>query len=120
MNSWSITLPFPPSLNGLFYNKKNGGRARTDKYVKWYKKADCLALTQKPFPTFTNRVDITIRLNGGRKTSDCDNLGKAPLDYIVNLEILKDDCKPYVRSTKQIWDDNIPRGFCEIFIEECE
>jgi len=119
MNSWSIILPFPISVNSMYYNRRKGGRKKKAAYVSWIKACDKMALSQKPFFNFDKRVDITIHLNGGKSTSDCDNLSKGPVDYLVRIEVIKDDCKPYVRSTKQIWDDSIPEQMCLVFIEEC-
>lgn len=118
MNSWSITLPFPPSTNNLHRNVKVNVRPKSKEYVAWLKEADVFALHQKPFFEFENRVDIVVYLQGGTAASDCDNYLKAPIDYIVSLGIIKDDKKKYVRSAKAEWSDKIPG--VTIFIEECE
>jgi len=119
MNSWSITLPFPPSTNNLHRNVKVNVRPKSKVYTKWIKNSDALALAQKPFCIFDNRVDIIVYINGGTDHYDCDNFLKAPIDYIVNLGVIKDDKKPHVKSAKAEWNDDIPKGSCMIFVEEC-
>lgn len=114
---YTMLLPFPPSNNNMHRNASAKVRYKSKGYVKWLKEANGMALQQKPFPFFDKRVDITVHLGGGASNYDCDNFNKIPQDFIVRLGILTDDSKPYVRSTKQIWDDEV-KG-CMIFIEEC-
>lgn len=117
-NNFALMLPFPPSNNNLHKNVSKTVRPKTKNYVNWIKEADGMATQQKPFVIFDKRVDVTVYLGGGASNYDCDNFNKAPQDFIVRLGIIKDDSKPYVRSTKQIWCEET-KG-CMIFIEECD
>lgn len=116
--TYTITLSFPPSNNNLHVNGANKQRYKTKKYTKWLANSDLLALTQKPFPRFTKRVDVVCYLNGGANNYDSDNFLKAAMDYIVKLGIIKDDSKLYVRSTKAIWEDDSSQMTITIEIKE--
>lgn len=35
MNAVSLTLPYPPATNNLFFNRKGGGRAKSARYTSW-------------------------------------------------------------------------------------
>lgn len=121
MNSYTLLLPFPPSNNSLHRNASAKNRYKSKVYTKWLKESDGHALTQKPFFVFEKRVDIEVYLNGGTDSYDCDNFLKAPIDYIVKLGIIKDDKKPYVKSAKAEWNEEImPTIGCMVFIEECD
>ena len=99
-------LPFPLSVNGLYLNVKGRGRVKTKRYREWIDEASLMLMKQN-ISYFKTRVDITIHLGGGRKNQDCDNLIKCVLDRLVYLKILEDDCKPFVRSVKAIWNDEV-------------
>lgn len=82
-----ITLPFPPSVNGLYGGGSGQKRFPSKKYKEWLKAcpipvAECLKGPLKVYYTFY-WPDKRIR--------DGQNYMKAVLDYLVNKEVLVDD-----------------------------
>ena len=85
-----IDLPFPPSVNSLFANRR-GGRYRTDRYNTWAIVAGTDLKGQKPKPVH-GRVMVWIAVERiDKRRRDLDNLGKAPLDLLVKHKIIDDD-----------------------------
>jgi len=87
MDSFTIILPFPVSVNALYVNKGRGKRYKSKRYVAWLKKCPNLSdyrhngkcyITYTLFPP-DNRI------------RDGQNFMKAPLDYIVNQGVISDD-----------------------------
>jgi Holliday junction resolvase RusA-like endonuclease len=80
-------LPFPPSVNGLYGGGSGQKRFPSKKYKAWL--AQCPELTYCGLnqPLIINYKfswpDLRIR--------DGQNYMKAPLDYLVNQGVLKDD-----------------------------
>lgn len=110
-----IMMPFPLSVNNLYGEGKNR-RFRTKRYNEWIAFADKAVAEQRPFPHFEGRVDIIVHLGGGRIDADCDNFNKVPIDFLVRNNVIKDDCKPYVRSAKAIWDDDVNGCMVEVIL----
>lgn len=108
-------MPFPPSVNNL-YGEGKKRRFRTKRYDEWIQYADIAIRQQGPFEKFEGRVDIIVHLGGGRSDSDCDNFNKAPIDRIVQHGIIEDDSKPYMRSAKAIWDDDVNGCMVEVIL----
>ena len=97
-----IVLPFPVSVNALYFNVPKRGRVKTARYKAWIAEADA-ALMQQTLERFTGRVDLDIRCGGGRKNSDISNLIKCVEDTLVRNGVLIDDKKEFVRSVKISW-----------------
>lgn len=100
-----IILPFPPSVNGMFGNKKNGkgrGRYVMTKYKKW--RADASeALFRQGIRPIVGRCIVHIDLDDKRQ-GDCDNRVKAILDVLVTHGTLSGDSKKYVRRVSIGWE----------------
>jgi Holliday junction resolvase RusA-like endonuclease len=94
------------------------GRYTMPAYKAWKEEAGYLFNTQN-ISYFYSRVDIHILLNGGNGNSDCDNLIKGCLDFIVKMKVIKNDNKKYVRSVKVEWCDKVQKG-ATVIIMECE
>ena len=85
-----IALPFPPSLNGLFKNRRKG-RAKTPRYEDWIIDAGWELLQQHPLK-HTDPVTIHILVcPPSKRLFDLDNYAKAPLDLLVKHKIIPDD-----------------------------
>lgn len=110
-----IVLPFPVSVNALYFNVPKRGRVKTARYKEWIAEADAMLMKQA-FKRFTVRVDLDIRCGGGRKNQDISNLIKCVEDTLVRNGILIDDKKEFVRSVKASWD-NETMG-CSVYISE--
>lgn len=99
----TITLPFPPSVNGVF--RRHNGSHLSEKYVAWRDEAGWQLKAQRPQP-IKGRVHVEIRLVApDKKLRDGDNLLKAPLDLLVKHGIIEDDNNHFVRKTTVEWAD---------------
>jgi Holliday junction resolvase RusA-like endonuclease len=86
----TFTLPYPPSLNGLFANVPGRGRVATQQYRSWRTDAGWVLKMQKPRPT-TADVAVTIEVRRpGKRRVDIDGKGKAILDLLTG-PVLGDD-----------------------------
>lgn len=97
-----VYMPFPPSNNGLYANRR-GGRRRSDRYLSWSVVAHGMVKKQK-IKRVKGKVNLWIYLadRDGRK-KDADNFGKACIDLLVERGIIEDDNKDVVRSVHLIW-----------------
>lgn len=89
--TFSVSLPFPPSVNNLFISrgKKRVSSARAVAYTLAAHKA--LAAEGWPCaPTGELRAVIAVWVPD-RRRRDLDNLFKAPLDALVKAKALADD-----------------------------
>lgn len=93
-----ISLPWPPSVNGMYLNVKGRGRMKTPAYSKWIVEAGWTIRAQRP-RKFTVPVNITIELcPPSRRAFDLDNKNKALLDLLVKHDVIPDDKHQWVRS----------------------
>lgn len=93
----------------MYINVRGKGRAPSARYKQWLIDAKRAAATQK-FSPARERVRIVLHLDGGTKGSDCDNFCKAPVDFLVRLGIIEDDCKAYVAGVTAMWSNHVKRG----------
>lgn len=105
MSTTVLYLPRPPSLNGLFANRKKAagrkGRKRTDAYTNWLDAAGWELIIQKPAPVLGQvRVAMAIEDEG---RGDIDNLFKATLDLLVTHRVIEGDSRKYVREVSAKW-----------------
>ena len=85
-----INLPFPPSANGLYANRK-GGRYRTKRYETWANAAGWDIKEQKP-KRLEGRYHITLMVERkDNRKRDLSNLIKAVSDLLVEHQIIQDD-----------------------------
>lgn len=97
-----ITLPFPPSVNGLFANKKRG-RVRSERYREWANAAGWELKAQRP-----KRVKGPVRLSlfvqeKRDRKRDISNLVKAVEDLLVEHRIIDGDDQATVREVRASW-----------------
>ena len=95
MESLEITLPFPPSVNGLFAGKAR--RYPSKAYKAWLKK--CPALTCKS-PWKTCSIIYTFYFPC-KRLRDGQSYLKAATDYLVNQGVIEDDNITIVHS--ELW-----------------
>ena len=84
-----LDLPLPPPTNGLFANKRKGGRHITKRYAAWREEAGWMIQAARcgsiPGPyRFTIMLPLTMR-------GDVDGRLKAPLDLLVTHGVTDDD-----------------------------
>lgn len=85
----------PPSANGLFVNRKNGGRFKSKEYILWIK-SELLALTAQRARPIDVPVQIEIQIPKWTR-GDIDNRAKPCLDLLVKAGVLADDSQAYVK-----------------------
>jgi Holliday junction resolvase RusA-like endonuclease len=99
----SFDLPFPPSVNGLTFNRESGGRGSTEEALQWKKDAGGLLNQQRP-KAYTVRVDVCVYLEDSPRTKgDGDNRIKIVLDLLVAHRVIAGDEKKYVRRSCAEW-----------------
>ena len=111
----TITLPFPPSVNGMYANIFGKGRVKRKTYKQWINTAGLELQAQRP-KRFTERVRIVISINPPRKNcGDIDNRIKPILDLLTKHQVIADDGFDFVASTLCKWVRNGPE--CQVEIE---
>lgn len=109
-----IRLPFPPSVNAMYVNKKTGrGRAPSKDYENWQELAGWELNAQRVKP-FQGRAIIHIDLDDTRK-GDADNRAKPVLDLLVEYGVLAGDSKQHVKRVSIGWE---PVAGCRVTISE--
>ena len=99
-----INVPFPPSTNSLFANRK-GGRRKTDTYLLWLANAEEMLLRQhRNYHTGKVAVNIFVKKPDNRRR-DLDNLAKSVLDFLVKQSIIVDDSK--IMILHMAWSENM-------------
>ena len=88
----SLTLPLPPSVNGLYANVPKAGRVKTARYKAWLAEAGWEVKRQilTP-PMILGPVRVCIRVSGSGKRGDLDGRIKAVLDLLTVQRIWRDD-----------------------------
>lgn len=117
----SLFLPFPPSVNGMFKNRK-GGRKKSDGYKMWLADAEEAYLKQRRhIKSHTGKVQVIIMLKApDNRRRDCDNLIKSVCDFLVNQKIIVADDQRYVRSVMAMWKETMRESGCFVVVEDCE
>jgi crossover junction endodeoxyribonuclease RusA len=86
-----VDLPFPPSANGLYFNTKSGGRAKTPRYEAWRTEAAWLISLAKKART-EGPYGLTILAGRpDKRRRDLGNLLKAIEDALVHGGAIADD-----------------------------
>lgn len=100
-----ISLPFPPSTNGLYKNVK-GGRVKTARYLAWQVLATLQLRQQRPTPVSGRyRLSLTLDAPDARRR-DADNYLKAVSDLLVSQGVVSDD--HLAKSVFAEWSDLPP------------
>lgn len=109
----AIHLPFPPSVNNLYFNVQRRGRVETPEYLNWQDEAGWELKSQRP-RKIEGRCIVSIDLDETRR-GDADNRSKAVLDLLVTHGIIGGDDKKYVRRVSIGWE---PIAGCRVVIQE--
>jgi crossover junction endodeoxyribonuclease RusA len=86
----SFSIPLPPSLNNIFFNKPHGGRAKTTAYKNWLEEA-ALRIRMQRVPVIEGEVSVHVTIQRPNAQSDLDNRIKAVLDALQKSGVLKND-----------------------------
>lgn len=82
-----VTLPFPPSVNGLFGGGSNQKRFKSKAYKEWL--ASCPQLFK--YEIYTPIYISYIFYSRDKRKRDLSNYIKAPEDYLVAQKVIQDD-----------------------------
>jgi len=108
----SYRLPFPLSVNNLFFNTKRG-RVKTTKYQRWLKEIGSI-LKSQGIVKISGPVSVTLLIvKPDRRKRDLDNLGKAIFDALVLYGVIDDDS--LIEKITMEWvSDNLGGCFVEV------
>lgn len=128
-----FTLPFPPSSNGLFANRKGKpsavviaglliqrkgkrGRRITAKYKSWQEEAGWELKRQKIKP-IRFAADLEIELTApDKRARDASNYIKGIEDLLVRCGILADDNSKHIRGVTARWIEGDSRPGAKVRI----
>ena len=100
-------LPFPPTTNNLFNNKRSGGRTKSQNYRAWLSAAGGKIMAQRvawPLKCISGPVDVVITLGKpDNRKRDAANYEKAVTDLLVKMGVIDDDS--LIQSNTQEWGD---------------
>lgn len=103
MESARVLLPPPISTNSLFANVPGRGRIATQDYKAWKLQADQLLRAQTR-PRFLTPVFVSLMLGEiDVGNMDSDNAAKAAIDALKRAQIIVDDSRRWVRSSRSTW-----------------
>ena len=107
----TFTLPSVPSVNHLYANARNGGRRKTDRYRRWQNAMGWELKAQgmhKLKGAYT--VMVLAAPPQGKAKRDLDNMLKAILDLLVDVQIVEADEYPYCMGISIQWSEAIKEG----------
>jgi crossover junction endodeoxyribonuclease RusA len=88
----TVDLPYPPSTNGLYFNKASGGRAKTVRYDLWRKEAAWRISIERRAKKVTGPYGLTVLVGRpDNRRRDIDNLIKPISDALKHGGAIEDD-----------------------------
>ena len=91
-NAVELSLPMPPSVNGMFVNGAHGGRFKSKGYDEWIKAAGWRLQAQKPGRIVgPYEVDAQFARSRASSRSDLDNRYKGLSDLLVKHGVISSD-----------------------------
>jgi len=112
-----LSLPMPPSSNGLFANKKAGGRFKTQGYKDWQKIAGTCVKDAHRLNLGPYSISIALKRSTVSCLSDLTNREKAISDLLVSHGVVKDD--RYCQMMSMRWDEDLD-GECVVIVQPFE
>jgi Holliday junction resolvase RusA-like endonuclease len=86
----SVTLPVPPSVNGLYRNVPGRGRVKTKEYSDWFARG-YLSLRHQIWEYVPGKVLLCMKVSPQGPLADLDNRIKAAQDLLVKARVIDDD-----------------------------
>lgn len=86
----SFSIPLPPSVNGLFFNRPHGGRGKTTAYKNWRDEAGWEIRRQR-VPFIEGQVGIDLIIQRPTASSDLDNRIKSSVDLLQHCHVIEND-----------------------------
>lgn len=112
----TITLPFPPSVNGLYAGKAR--RYKSPRYKAWIKSASiALSLQFRGSPTDRPIMAQIALCAPDKRKRDVTNYDKAILDLLAGV-VYDDDAQ--IKIFSSWWDDAPGKGNCAIFLHDLD
>jgi crossover junction endodeoxyribonuclease RusA len=109
------TLPYPPSVNGLFFNATKG-RVKTDAYKAWRRAAGNEIMAQGR-QRIRGPVSLSVALvRPDKRRRDLSNTLKAVEDLLVEMQVIDDDS--LVQRISIQWVESGPA--CAVIIQHAE
>jgi Holliday junction resolvase RusA-like endonuclease len=111
----TLTLPFPPSINGAYRNVPKIGRVKTKAYKVWEVEASISAKMQAGTAKVDGPYAFHMRADRpDRRRRDLSNLIKVTEDLVVRLGFVEDDS--YCQRIKVSWSDAPPRADAQVTV----
>lgn len=107
-----ITLPLPPSTNGLFANAAKGRRI-SKRYADWREEAGWTLKQQRP-PAILGRFDLSLLVPQAMR-GDISNRIKATEDLLVTHRLIEDD--RHATSVKICRSPDVEPGTIRVIVE---
>ena len=111
-----ITLPLPPSVNGLHWNVPGRGRVTSQRYRDWQTRAGWIVKAAKPEPV-SGAYKFALFVSPSAR-ADVDNYLKAAVDLFVKLKLTPDDKS--MKSVSAERRDDVPSRSCIVQIEAAQ
>ena len=114
MKRLELHLPMPPSVNGLYRDRKGAkGRTKSKAYKAWISEAAMMVRNQA---TTRFEGDVSLRFYFGprNRRADLFNFVKAPEDLLVSQGIIEDD--RFVTKGTVVWSEDVVG--CIVIIEQ--
>ena len=92
----TISLPVPPSVNGLYRNVQGRGRVKTKRYMEWINAAGWALLESRP-RKHNGAVSVHVLIEEPKRARDIDNILKPLLDLLTTHRVISDDSSKVVR-----------------------
>lgn len=87
----SLSLPYPPAGNNLFFNVPGRGRVKSSRYTQWLTEAGWMLAEQKPGRVMGEYEADIIAYRPDKRRRDLDGIIKPLLDCLVAYRVTGDD-----------------------------
>lgn len=114
-----LTLPYPPTLNNLFKNVRNG-RVKSAAYNGWLAQALVALRGQRPTKHAGSFRCTILLTRPDRRRRDIDNTVKAILDLLTTAGVIEDDHLAQSLTVAWAWEEITPGGSVTVSIEPAE
>lgn len=87
----SLSLPYPPAVNNLFFNVPGRGRVKSSRYSAWLGEAGWMIAEQKPGRVMGEYEADILAYRPDKRRRDLDGIIKPLLDCLVAYRVTGDD-----------------------------
>lgn len=112
----ALTVPYPPTINHYYGNRKNGGKY-IKKEGKQFRKIVCTQAFVKRIKTITVPIAVTLNIYPpDKRKRDIDNINKALFDALEHAKVYDNDCQ--IKSLYSYKNDFEGNPRVEVIIEK--